>query len=454
MKDRMWLKTKRFATTQSLQDKLAISGMTEEQQEWCCYIQNKVLMGMRDASLASVHHTYFKDKITDGYRRYVETLERWDELDEIPHIRPNGKTGKTKRYWVPDEALESGIVIRDFKAKRIKPTKDKSKFPQAKPWVQFIFDNLKMLSVAKELIDVDDHVTQATCHSDAKKIFHGEFNVKTGSKVNRLSHTVLTMPKEGRANLVWRDSNEPLRCEHDIKSCHPVLLLGLAKDEAEREQYKKWLDRDIYDAVRVTKNLKMSRQQVKDLWCSFVNWKLKSHKNCKNNAVYQFYHEHFPKLTDVILKLPKLALNLQNLEAAIMVDEVGQFCLANGYWYVPMHDGFLCRDEHFDEISSCIRGIIEKHLGYQVTITTKYFSYINNSSSSLLHHMQGYKPPVDIEWQQQVDTWKQLNPESDLEVEYEQVCKRNQQLKYILDLKREDAAKWKGLATRYDTMMN
>jgi len=53
MKDRMWLKTKRFATTSSLQDKLATSGFTDVEQEWLCYIQNKVLMVMRDQSPTS-----------------------------------------------------------------------------------------------------------------------------------------------------------------------------------------------------------------------------------------------------------------------------------------------------------------------------------------------------------------------------------------------------------------
>jgi hypothetical protein len=49
----MWLKTKRFATTSSLQDKLATSGFTDVEQEWLCYIQNKVLMVMRDQSPTS-----------------------------------------------------------------------------------------------------------------------------------------------------------------------------------------------------------------------------------------------------------------------------------------------------------------------------------------------------------------------------------------------------------------
>lgn len=458
IKDRMWLKIRRFATTKSLQDKLARSGITEKEQEWCCYIQSKVLSCMRDSSLASIHHDYFRDKIGRGYVRWLNQLKKWGEL-EIDHsfVMPNGfRKGATKRYWVPDAALDSGIVIRDFKVKRIKPTKDKSKFPKSKPWVQFIFDNLKMLSVSKELIAVDDPVTQAMCHNDAKKIFHGELNLKTGNKVNRLTHTVLTMPKAGRANLVWRDTNTPLTCEHDIKSCHPVLLLTLVKDEAEQAEYKKWLDRDIYDAVRVTKNLKMCRQQVKDSWCSFVNWEQKSHEGCKNNAVYQFYKEHFPKLTDAILNYPKLAIHLQNLEASIMVDKVAQFCLKNGYWYVPMHDGFLCKNDHFHQISLFVTECFQSLVGYHVNITTKYFSYINNNISiniynilppPFLHHMQGYKPPVDQAWQQQVEAWKKANPETGLEAAYDELSKRKRQVKVILDLKRRDRANRQSLVS-------
>jgi len=452
----MWLKSKYFATTQSLQTKLAASSLTEVEQEWCCYIQNKVLSHMRDRSLVSVHHDYYKDKIGRGYVRWIKLLEEWEELEVIQNYTiPYGFTkGKTKQFWVPNAAVESGIVIRDFKAKRIKRTTDKSKFPSTKPWVQFIFKNLKMLSARKDIVTIKDPVIRADCHLAAKKIFHGELNVKTGSKVNRLSHTVIQMPKEGRANLVWRDTNKPLTCEHDIKSCHPVLLLTLATDEKERTKYKKWLDRDIYDAVRVTKNLRMSRQQVKDLWCLFVNWEKKSQENCKNNAAYQFYHEHFPILTTAILRFPKLAVHLQNLESSIMVDAVGNHCMGNNYWYVPMHDGFLCENKNFYEISNYIGNCFLKLVGHKVIITTKSFSYINITLPPLLHHMRGYKAPNNSAWQQQVYDWKTNNPEQELEAEYDQKLQQKRKGKFMMDLKRQDEIKWEGMWDKYKALMN
>lgn len=271
IKERMWLKIKKFAITKSLQEKLAHSDLTLEQQEWCCYIQSKVLRELRDKNQSSIHCKYFKNKIGQGYTQWVKLLKEWEQLDGDDFFKPPSafSSGETKKYWIPQSALADGIVNRDFKVGRIKATKDKSRFPKHLPWIEFIHQNLKELSIRKELIGIpdDDPVCAANCHDYAKRIFHGEFNCRLGNNSNRLSHSVILMPKVARQNLIWKATGMPLEFEFDVKSCHPVLLLMLATDETERKQYCRVLDRDIYDVIRVQGDIKDSRQGCKNEWC-------------------------------------------------------------------------------------------------------------------------------------------------------------------------------------------
>jgi len=335
IKDRMWLKTRRFAITNSLATKLAGSTLTTEEQEWCCYIQNKVLIELREQSWAGIHCRYFKDKIGTGYKKWIKKLCEWEELVvNNKYLMPGGfSSGTTKKYWIPSAALATGVVIRDFKADRVRLTKDNSKFSAATPWVEFIFQNLKQLSIAKDLLKIDDAVEDSDSHDYAKKVFSGEFNCHYGNKSRRLFHSIIQMPKVGRANLIWRDTGKPLEFEFDIKSCHPVLLLTLITDATEREIYCRVLNHDIYDVIRVQDNIKDTRDGCKTEFLSFINYDKKSHAISQNNYVYKFFKHYFPILTETILKKKKMALYLQNLEAQIMVDELGKLCMAKNIWF-------------------------------------------------------------------------------------------------------------------------
>ncbi len=432
IKDRMWLKIRKFAITKSLNDKLESSSLTEEEKEWCCYIQNKVVMVLRRFDVAYIGAKYFKDKIGPRYNKYVRLLKSWGELDRNDHyISPSAfSVGETKTYGIPKVAMDSGMMIRQFNAERAKGSKDRSVLPPAEPWIQFIHNNLKCLSSAKALKETHDPETDSACHASAINVFFENFNVRRGKKCRRLFHSVVEMPKEGRANLIWRSTEEPLECEYDIKSCHPVLLLNLVTDDTERKTYVTFLQRDIYDAIRVCGSIKDTRQGCKDTWASFVNDPNHNHKYSKNNYVYQFYKKHLPILTDTVLNRSDMALHLQNLEASIMVDELGKFCMEHGIWYVPMHDGFLCKPELAKSVAVAVSNAFYNLTQYRVTITAKCFL-----SFPFSHHMWVYNPLIinDPEWNQLLEDYNNRYSEAELEQGYAENKERKKLFKNVLN---------------------
>jgi hypothetical protein len=436
IKDRMWLKIRKFAITKSLNAKLEASNLTDEEKEWCCYIQNKVLMVLRRFDQAQIASKYFKTKIGPGYVKYIRLLQEWGELTRSKHYIPSGPItkGQNKTCGIPTTSLESGTMIRNFKAERAKGAKDKSDLSSAEPWIQFIHNNLKCLSIAKTLKEIPDPETDSATHHDAGQIVFENFNVRRGDRCRRLFHSVIEMPKEGRASLIWRRTEKPVECEYDVKSCHPVLLLTLVTDEEERKRYINFLRRDIYDAIRVYGSIKDTRQGCKDTWAGFVNDPNHSHEYSKNNYVYQFYKKHFPLLTDAILKRSDMALHLQNLEADIMVDEVGKECMEHGIWYVPMHDGFLCKPEQVNEVANVVSKAFYNLTRYNITIAC------NNFSLPSSHHIWMYNPLIinDPEWNQLVEDYKNRYPESELEHAYAQKKERRKRFKRLLKLSKTD----------------
>lgn len=457
--NRFWLKIRKFAVTNSLVAKLEVSGLSLQEQEWCCFIVNLVIVGTHKNHQAQIHSTTFQDKIRGDYARYIKLLKDWGQLDgTIPFKMPSGgKAGVARKYWIPPTARQSGIVIKDFKAGRVKATRDDSVWQPHEPWIAFIRECMGKISVAEQLMKIESPAEDALSHDFAKRVFHGDFDCRRGKQSHRLYHTLIEMPKEGRANLIWRDSGKPLDGEYDIKSCHPVLLLTMAQDDNEAALYRKVLDHDIYDLIRISQKIKDTRQGCKDEWMDFVNSPSTNEATFQSNYVYQFYRKFFPKLADAILRRTDNALQLQNLEASVMVDATGKFCMDNSIWYVSMHDGFLCQRENFPMVEEFIMKQFKALTGYDIAITFKSFGPTTiTTSSTPIHHMLGYKAPrvLSAKWTQaQLEYEKLFTPEQ-MAAEYKKRVEarhRGQQWKAIQD---RDAAKWKGLGARFEALMN
>ena len=402
--------------------------------------------------------------LLDRHPLHFSTAVYKELMVDDKYLPPSAfSNGTTKKYWIPSAALTTGVITRDFKVGRVRLTKDDSKFSAATPWVEFIFQNLQQLSIAKKLLEIADPIESACCHDYAKKVFSGEFNCHYGDKSRRLFHSIIQMPKLGRANLIWRDTGNPLEYEFDIKSCHPVLLLTLMTNTEERNRYCCVLDCDIYDVIRAFDDNKDTRDGCKTEFLRFINYDKKSHSASKNNYVYQFFKNHFPFFTNDILKQKDMALYLQNLEAKIMVDELGKFCMAKNIWYVPMHDGFLCKPESLDIVAAFVTTEYYKLTQYNISITYKvinsYSNKISSSNNNYLpssYHMWGYKTPVrdNAQWDKFFGNWKKNNPEELLEKAHAKRKKAKERFNPILKHKQRDAEDWKLFTTFYKKQMD
>ena len=196
------------------------------------------------------------------------------------------------------------------------------------------------------------------------------------------------MPKIARRNLILKaDASVPL-FEYDVKSCMPVILLGLIQDSAERAVLTALLDGDIYTTIANEQGVTKIRDDIKYDFLMFVNGAVR-------NYVFTFFHAHLPNLTGILLKGKGVEMGMawfgQRVESEIMVQEVPRQLLQtgtapssvnnvplsltsrgnpdDGILYIPMHDGWLGIEHDERQIASTVRNELYQRLEYWVTIT-------------------------------------------------------------------------------------
>ncbi len=79
----------------------------------------------------------------------------------------------------------------------------------------------------------------------------------------------------------------------------------------------------------------------------------------------QWLEIHCPILFNSICAKKSMALELQNLEAGIFVERLGNWALLQLKWFVPMHDGFLCRVHDGAMMKHWAETIFEKVVGHK-----------------------------------------------------------------------------------------
>lgn len=277
-------------------------------------------------------------------------------------------------YTVPLAARESGTCIVDFKRKRIRLSR-----PQNDPTdavSQYALECLSKLRVVENLFypppkdpsrDTDTRKARIKCH--CQHIFGGDFSLHYGRKVKRLYHRVLSTPSEARCNF-YHVSEFPL-AEYDVKSCHPFLMLKFFTDAQERTRYAEMLSGDIYD--QIGKEMQIDdRDQIKKDFQRVCNTKYKTSGWMAKQPVFQFYYQHFPNFaTQFIFKRKDLAAFLQNFEASLMVQKLGNFCREKNLFWIPMHDGFIARMDQGGIIERQASKIVLDAVGFSPRIEPK-----------------------------------------------------------------------------------
>ena len=225
----------------------------------------------------------------------------------------------------------------------------------------------------------------------AEKIYWGQFNVKYGTNVQRLYHSVIEMRETARPNLLFKENPAVHLCEYDVKSCHPVLLLTIMEDQKEKDKLVELLSGDFYSTVAKESGVTRDRDIIKLDFLYFANGRTR-------NYFQRYFRSHFPLLTKHLDEHKEgVAAFGQNGEAVIMVDEVPRWLMDSvgsadpkptnslkpsksslTSWgkpgdilYVPMHDGWLGIERDEMRIGNYVRDCFYKETTFWVTITKK-----------------------------------------------------------------------------------
>lgn len=383
-----WVKQRRFVIPFALQTK--IQNLPEEIQVFYCFIVSKVIVTSKKHP--ALHHPiaskYFNDFIGSRYRDFMGKLEEWEIIDINHRYLNDPLEGFCKSYRLHPNVLADRRVKICFKKKRVYPLKDKSKLTD--DVAAFVHRNLKRLTVRTDLLPQADPVDEVAAEDWAEAIHFEAFNVHYSSHAERLYHAAITMPKVARRNLILKaDPTVPL-FEYDVKSCMPVILLGITYDPAENAKLRSLLDGDIYTTIANEAGVTKDRDDIKLDFMYFLNGSIQ-------NYVHAFFHAHLPNLTEWLMEHHTPAKGMawfgQRVESEIMTQDVPRHLINVGgansinvlnqsnspftsrgdseaeILYIPMHDGWLGIERDEQKIATVVRNEFNGRLGYWVGIT-------------------------------------------------------------------------------------
>jgi hypothetical protein len=381
-----WVKQRRFAVPSTLQ--VHIHNLPEEIQVFFCYIVSKIVIESKKHP--TLYHPiaskYFNDFVGSEYRDFLNLLVGWKIIEINEAYQNDAGKGFTKSYRLHPTALAVSTVKLDFKKKVVQPLRDKSDLKD--DVAEFVHDNLKRLDVKTDLLPQDSAIDEVDAVDWAERIHFQQFNVHYSPKAKRLYHAAISMPKIARRNLILKaDASVPL-FEYDVKSCMPVILLGLIQDPAERATLTALLDGDIYTTIANEQGVTKIRADIKDDFLMFVNGAVR-------NYVYTFFHQHLPTLAERLVANKGAKASTawfgQRVESEIMGQEVPRQLMQtvtapssvnylplsltsrgnspDGILYIPMHDGWLGVERDEQRIADTVRNEFHRRLGYWVGIT-------------------------------------------------------------------------------------
>ena len=383
----MWVKERYFVIPAILKQKMQKA--PEDVQMILCSIVSKIATATKKnpEHFANILSIEFKNTIGSDYHGYLEILHDWRIVDINNRYSNAEDKGFPKSYRLFPSANAAAKAIVRFEKKVIQPLRDQSDLTN--DVAKSVYRNLKRIAVRENLLPQANLIDEVEAINSAVKVYWGKFNVHYSAKAKRLFHTVISMPKIARRNLILKaDTSVPL-FEYDVKSCMPVILLGLIQTPTERATLTALLEGDIYTTIANEQGITKIRDDIKDDFLIFLNGGIR-------NYVYTFFHQHLPTLADWALRgkgaKKGMAWYGQNIEARIMAQEVPRhinqpgipstkqiylntlICGGNpdeGILYIPMHDGWLGIERDEQRIASVVRNEFHRHLRYWVTITRK-----------------------------------------------------------------------------------
>ena len=360
--ERPWLRQELLVVTKLLESLLQSSNLSENDKRLRALVHHIIVRDSEDVGLYhNIHSRTLSSYLGNNYSDVLNWLQQHDCLD-INHIySADVDAGFSKSYRIPgltEENREASLTAVTFNHPRIQRFNDDSNATDAVS--KFVLDNLNYLTVRKNLVHIDNIERRALALEYCKWVYHKRFNVRYGDNSNRLFHTVIRMVKEARSNLMIDQSLESI-CYFDITACYPNLLPYWAVDIEEKNRLVQVLKDDFYGVLAKHSNTARTRDDLKRIVSRF----LCHPDHPSNNVMGQWMEQNCPILFATICAKKSMALELQNLEADIFVERLGNLALLQLKWFVPMHDGFLCRVHDGAMMKHWAEYIFEKVVGHK-----------------------------------------------------------------------------------------
>jgi hypothetical protein len=360
--ERPWLRQELLVVTKDLASLLEASNLSETDKRLRALVHHIIVRDSDDVALYhNIHSRTLSAYLGNNYPEVLNWLQQHDCLD-INHIYSSDTdAGFSKSYRIPgltEDTRDSSLTAIAFDHERIKRFNDDSNTIDAVS--KFVLSNLNQLTVRKQLIHIDSIERRALALEYCKWIYHKRFNVRYGDSSKRLFHTVIRMVKEARVNLILEPTGESL-LYFDITACYPNLLPYWATDIEEKNRLLQVLKDDFYGVLAKHSNTTRTRDDLKRIGSRF----LCHPEHPSNNVMGQWMEQNCPILFASICSKKSMALELQNLEADIFVERLGNLALLQLKWFVPMHDGFLCRFHDGAVMKQQAETIFEKVVGHK-----------------------------------------------------------------------------------------
>jgi predicted DNA-binding ArsR family transcriptional regulator len=366
---RPWLKTEKLVVTTKFQECVQsphlVNGLDPHLLAW---VIHTVVSRSEDYELfTNINRSVWSNRLGSNYRRFLDWLVVNEILEENVRYRNDSKNPE-KNYSMSfrvkglnDSNVFQQLVVITRTLSRVSHFNDQSELNDNV--TRYVHQCLQELTVNKDLVVIHDSVREALALEQCKRIWSGSFNLHYGEKSQRLFHSVIMMVREGRQNLRLRTSGEVLvYC--DVKTCFPNLLVNYIQDPNEKAVWLDALNHDLYDVARNKLNSNHSRDEVKVEFSKFLS----DPKHPTNNVPGRFLETLCPLLLETIRGDPNMALNLQNLEASILVHQMVNWAILHHIWYVPMFDGFLCKHQHLVQVVNQATNLLEQRLGHRPVI--------------------------------------------------------------------------------------
>ncbi len=368
---RPWLKTEKLVVTKKFQELVQsphlLNGLDPNLLAWVVHTVFDEGDHENFQFFTNIGRKVWSNRLGSNYRRFLDWLVVNEILERNPRYKNDPKNPDDnfpKSFRVKD--LNEGnsaqqLVVITRKLSRVSHFKDQSELDD--DVTRYVHQCLQELTVHKDLVPIHDPVREAMALYQCRRIWSRCFNLHYGDKSQRLFHSVILMVREGRQNLRLQTPGEELvYC--DVKTCYPNLLVTYINDPNERSLWIDALNKDLYDVARTTVHSSHSREQVKVQFSKFLS----DPKHPTNNVPGRFLETHFPHLLKTIQGDANMALNLQNLEASILVQQMVNWAIQNHIWYVPMFDGFLCKHHQISQIKDQASNLLEQRLGHRPII--------------------------------------------------------------------------------------